>query len=102
MSPANLLELDQVHVIHRIRSISVFGHDNVYALTDANLVVNPGETIGIVGESGCGKSTLARVIVGLQPPTSGEVRYNGTSLWSMSAAERARTFGRALPRSCST
>jgi oligopeptide/dipeptide ABC transporter ATP-binding protein len=89
----NLLELDGVHVVHRVRSAGLFGHDSVYALTDANLILNPGQTIGVVGESGCGKSTLARVIVGLQRPTSGTVRYRGTSLWDMSAGERARDFG---------
>ena len=89
----NLLELDGAHVVHRVRSAGLFGHDNVYALTDADLIVNPGQTIGVVGESGCGKSTLARVIVGLQRPTSGTVRYRGTSLWDMSPAQRARDFG---------
>ncbi|MEV4319989.1 ABC transporter ATP-binding protein [Actinocrispum sp. NPDC049592] len=89
----NLLDLDGVHVVHRIRAARLFGHANVYALTDANLVINPGETIGVVGESGCGKSTLAKVIVGLQRPTAGTVRYQGRSLWEMTAGERARDFG---------
>ncbi len=47
----------------------------------------------MVGESGCGKTTLARVLVGLQKPTSGEVSFQGQSLWSMSAAGRRKTFG---------
>jgi peptide/nickel transport system ATP-binding protein len=76
----NLLELDGVHVVHRVRGANLFGHDNVHALTDAHLVVNPGETIGVVGESGCGKSTLAKVIVGLQRPTAGTVRFRGKPL----------------------
>jgi oligopeptide/dipeptide ABC transporter ATP-binding protein len=92
----SLLELDGVHVLHRIRGANLFGHDNVYALTDANLVLNPGQTVGVVGESGCGKSTLAKVIVGLQRPTAGTVRYQGVSLWGMTAAERARVFGRSV------
>jgi oligopeptide/dipeptide ABC transporter ATP-binding protein len=90
---ASLIELDGVHVVHRVRSRSLFGHDDVYALTDATMVLNPGQTIGVVGESGCGKSTLARVLVGLQRPTAGAVRYRGTSLWDMDAGERARDFG---------
>ena len=72
-----LLELDRVHVVHKIRSSGLFGHDSVHALTDATLTVRPGETIGVVGESGCGKTTLAKVVVGLQKPTSGVVRYRG-------------------------
>ncbi|MFJ7214813.1 oligopeptide/dipeptide ABC transporter ATP-binding protein [Amycolatopsis sp. NPDC098790] len=78
----NLLEVDGVHVVHKIRGRGLFGHQNVYALTDAHLVVNPGETIGVVGESGCGKSTLAKVIVGLQAPTAGTVRFRGEPLVS--------------------
>ncbi|VVJ18638.1 ABC transporter [Amycolatopsis camponoti] len=76
----SLLELDGVHVVHKIRGRGLFGHDSVYALTDAHLVVAPGETIGVVGESGCGKSTLAKVIVGLQSPTAGTVRFRGKPL----------------------
>jgi oligopeptide/dipeptide ABC transporter ATP-binding protein len=89
----SLLELHGVHVVHQVRSASLFGHDKVHALTDANLVLTPGQTIGVVGESGCGKSTLAKVIVGLQRPTAGTVRYQGVSLWQMTPAERARDFG---------
>jgi peptide/nickel transport system ATP-binding protein len=90
----NLLELSGVHVVHRIRGARLWGHDNVYALTDANLTINAGETIGVVGESGCGKSTLAKVMVGLQQPTAGTVRYEGESLWDMTATQRAARFGR--------
>jgi len=89
-----LLELDEVHVVHRSRGARLFGHDNVYALTAADLVLRPGETVGVVGESGCGKSTLAKVVVGLQRPTSGAVRFDGESLWDMDTARRATRFGR--------
>lgn len=47
----------------------------VKAVNDVSLFVKKGETLSVVGESGCGKSTLARVILGLYPPTSGEVYY---------------------------
>ncbi len=90
----SLLELSGVHVVHRIRGARLLGHDNVYALTDATLTIDAGETIGVVGESGCGKSTLAKVMVGLQPPTAGTVRYEGESLWEMTAAQRGTRFGR--------
>lgn len=88
-----LLELNGVHVVHRVRSAGLFGHDSVYALTDVDLVLRAGETVGVVGESGCGKSTLARVVVGLQRPTAGTVRYRDRSLWEMKPGERAGDFG---------
>jgi ATP-binding cassette subfamily B protein RaxB len=50
-----------------------------------DLTVVPGETIAIVGPSGCGKTTLLKVLLGLLPPTEGEVRVNGRLLsdWDM-------------------
>ncbi|MGI8716064.1 MAG: oligopeptide/dipeptide ABC transporter ATP-binding protein [Solirubrobacteraceae bacterium] len=69
MSDAPLLELDDVHKHYR----------SVHALAGVTLSVMPGETLGIVGESGCGKSTVARIAVGLERPTSGEVRFRANA-----------------------
>jgi ATP-binding cassette, subfamily B, bacterial CvaB/MchF/RaxB len=57
-----------------------------FAFRNVNLMVNPGETVAIVGPSGCGKTTLIKVLLGLLPPTEGEVRVNGRSLadWELS------------------
>src|SRR4051794_23766146 len=90
---APLVRLSDVHVVHRARSGGLFQRDRVYALTGAGLTVAPGETVGVVGESGCGKSTLARVLVGLQRPTEGVVRFEGRDVWSMPAAERRESIG---------
>ncbi|WP_234327219.1 dipeptide ABC transporter ATP-binding protein [Streptomyces sp. NRRL WC-3742] len=49
----------------------------VRAVDGVGLRIAPGETLGLVGESGSGKSTTARVLAGLQAPTSGRVRYDG-------------------------
>ncbi len=78
---------------HRARSGGLFTRDKVYALTGADLCVAPGETVGVVGESGCGKSTLAKVLVGVERPTSGTVLFRGRDLWSMPPAERRSVVG---------
>jgi oligopeptide/dipeptide ABC transporter ATP-binding protein len=45
-----------------------------------DFVWNRGEILGVVGESGCGKSTLGRTLLGLEPPTSGTVAFEGVPL----------------------
>jgi peptide/nickel transport system ATP-binding protein len=60
-----------------------------------DLVVRPGETVGIVGESGSGKSITTRAITGLLPPgltASGEVRYGGRDLLSLSERQWRRSI----------
>ncbi|MEV0378655.1 ABC transporter ATP-binding protein [Nonomuraea sp. NPDC050643] len=91
-----MLELKDVHVVHKARSGGLLSRDRVYALTEANLTVGPGETVGIVGESGCGKSTLAKVLVGLQRPTEGTVTFRGKELWGLKESERRALVGSSV------
>jgi oligopeptide/dipeptide ABC transporter ATP-binding protein len=60
----------------------------VLALDDVSFAIAPGETFGLVGESGCGKSTLGRVLLGLEAPSAGQVRFDGHALDRLGPRER--------------
>ena len=54
--------------------------NGVHALSAVTLGVELGEIVAVIGGSGCGKSTLLRAISGLDTPTHGAVRLDGTTI----------------------
>src|SRR6478609_414318 len=68
----------------------IFGGDRgvVRAVDDISFAVESGRTLGVVGESGCGKTTTAKLVLGLEEPTGGSIRFEGRDLQELDSAGR--------------
>ncbi len=60
---------------------------------DVSLEVQPGRQLGIVGRTGSGKSTLARLLLGIYPPTSGRILFDGSDLAELELKSLRRQIG---------
>jgi peptide/nickel transport system ATP-binding protein len=66
------------------------------AVDDISFDIAKGETFALVGESGSGKTTVARMVVGLLPPTSGDVMIDGVSMTDPRQAQARRQLRRRI------
>jgi len=88
----NLLEVKNLKVHFPVKA-GMFSRvrESVKAVDDVSFAIEPGETLGLVGESGCGKTTLGRAIIRLVEPTAGSVWLGGEDITRMRGSElRAR------------
>ncbi len=79
-----ILEIENLITRFSIKSSFGFSKGNVHAVEGIDLLLQQGETIGIVGESGCGKSTLGKSIMRLVEPYSGKIKVRGKDIISLS------------------
>ena len=102
MNPTPLVEVD-----HLWRKFDVSGpwlnrvlegkpRQNLTAVADVSFGINRRDTFALVGESGSGKSTIAKIVVGLIPPSDGDVRIDGISMSSAEASARRDDLRRRI------
>ena len=80
MTEAPILELDGLVKSFPVRKGFLGQKKLLHAVNHVSLMINPGETLGLVGESGCGKSTVGKAIMKLHEPTSGRILLDGQDI----------------------
>lgn len=91
----NLLEIKGLTIQYAMRA------NTIHAVNNADLIIAPGQTLGLVGETGAGKTTTARGILRLiqTPPgkiVSGEILFEGRDLLKISSAEMRAIRGKSI------
>ncbi|MBE1553922.1 oligopeptide/dipeptide ABC transporter ATP-binding protein [Sporosarcina limicola] len=85
---APLLRVENLKTHYSIKK-GVFSRNvgSIKAVDGVDFHINPGETLGLVGESGCGKSTVGKTLVGLERATAGNVFFDNKDILSGSGSE---------------
>lgn len=83
-----LLEVINVEKYYNQRKAFIKKELEIPVLQQISFSLQEGECLGIVGQSGSGKSTLGRIILGIENPTSGTVRFNNVNLYQASSKEK--------------
>jgi peptide/nickel transport system ATP-binding protein len=68
--------------VNKVSKIFKNGRQRVKAVDDVSFTINKSEVFALVGESGSGKSTLAHMVMRLESPTSGSIRFDGVDIFS--------------------
>jgi peptide/nickel transport system ATP-binding protein len=87
-TPGPLLEVDKISRLYPGRRLSLFKSGKpTHAVDDVSFTVKPGQSTALVGRSGCGKSTLARMVLALDRPNTGTIRFMGETLTGKEGSE---------------
>lgn len=79
-----LITVRNLKMHYPIKKVDSFTrYDLLKAVDGISFDLFEGETLGLVGESGCGKSTTRKLLLNVEPPTSGEVCYRGDNIYEM-------------------
>ena len=83
-----LLEVQNLKTYFPVRSSILRRHvDDIKAVDDVSFSIEPGTTVGLVGESGSGQSTIGKTLLKLTAATSGKVLYEGKDILPLSETE---------------
>jgi peptide/nickel transport system ATP-binding protein len=85
-----LLHTEDLTKVYQISAGIFKGKKSLTAANGISIDINQGEVVGLVGESGCGKSTIAKIIMGLERATSGNVFFAGAPIENMNREEMSR------------
>jgi peptide/nickel transport system ATP-binding protein len=102
MTVAPLVQVDNLGCVFDVskpwleRAIQGSPRQFLVAAANVTFSIDRQETFGLVGESGSGKSTVARMVVGLIPPSSGDVVIDGTSMFDRAQRARRQKFRRRI------